>query len=505
MPNILFFMTDSWDGRALGCQGHPAMQRATPNADRLASRGTLFSNAYTSHPICCPQRANMWGGRYTHHCESWNNHKGLEPGTPIFKDYLGRAGYRFGSNLGGFGKHDYLSGRHTQLARVSAWTAPAGIPLRVNYRPNSPVVREDHLKRCRAGDWKVLDQAVEFLRRRAEDGGRFFLYISLGLPHPAFVTNRHWLDTVDRERVAVPPPDASTHPVMEFQKRAKDWRHEFGDETVRLIRSIYYAMCAEADGVLGETLEALEELGLADDTVVVFASDHGENAMEHEQWYKMNMFESSVRVPLVVAGPCCARGQVVDNIVSTIDLFPTFLDIADVPKPDWLDGESILPLLSGRSSTSRDSAFAAFTGTTMNTTAWMLRVGPWKYIAYPGFSAQLFDLENDPDEVHNLAGERPDVARKLDQQLREVCDYEEAHARCQAYNRESFRAWRDQVKANGVRMKEYGMDTENATYEQAMGNIYVGFAPEHETVLEAWLAGEETALRDRATPSARRE
>jgi len=490
VPNIVFFMTDSWDGRAMGCQGHPAMGRATPNADRLAARGTLFRNAYTSHPICCPQRANMWSGLYTHHCESWNNYKGLEPGTPTFKTFLEGAGYRFGSELGGFGKHDYLSGRHTQLARVSAWTGPADLPLPVNYRPAPPVVTDERDKRRHGGDWRRLDQALEFLGDRAEDRERFFLYLSLSLPHPAFRTNQYWLERIDVDRVTMPPPDQDSHPVMAFQQRAKHWLHEFDEELVPRIRSIYYAMCAEADGILGELLDRLEQLGLAEDTVVVFASDHGENNMEHRQWYKMNMYESSVRVPLIAAGPGLARGQVLDNIVSTIDLFPTFLEVAGLEPPGCLDGESLLPLLTGRTTESRDSAFAAFTGTTLNTTAWMLRQGPWKYIAYPGHPPQLFNPDADPDEVRNLAPARPDVVKTMDAELRRTCDYDEAHARCQAYNRESFRAWRARVKAHGIRMREYGMDVENATYEQAMGNIYVGFGPEHEAMLEAWLDGE---------------
>jgi arylsulfatase K len=487
MPNIVFFMTDSWDGRALGCQGHPAMKQATPNADLLAERGTLFRNAYSSHPICCPQRANMWGGRYTHHCESWNNYKGIEPGTPTFKAALEEAGYRFGSELGGFGKHDHYSGRHTQLARVSAWTGPANIPLPVNYQPVAPAIRDGHDLRCHRGDWQKLDQSLAFLRERATDREPFFLYCSLGMPHPSFVTNQHWIQQVDSDAVTRPADDSTVHPVMEFQQRAKNWLHGFDDELVRRTRAIYYAMCAEADAVLGQLLSALDELALADDTVVVFGSDHGENNMEHRQWYKMNMYESSIRVPLIAAGPGIAAGQTLDNLVSTIDLFPTFLDVAGTDKPPWLDGESLTPLLSGSTGESRDTAFASFTGTTMNTTAWMWRRGPWKYIAYPGYPPQLFHLEDDPDEVVDLAATRPDMVEVLDRELREVCDYREAHGRCQAYNRASFGPWREAVKADGIPMREYGMDLACATYEQAMGNIYVGFGPQQEERLDAWL------------------
>ena len=487
-PNILFFMTDSWDGRALGCMGHPAMRAATPNADALAARGALLRNAYTSHPICCPARANLWSGRYTHHCESWNNHKGLEPGEPTFKDHLEAHGYRFASERGGFGKHDYRSGGHTNQARVSAWTGPADLPLTVKYAPKKPKILDGDDIRVHGKDWQTVDKAVAFLEETPEDDAPFFLYVSTGQPHPPFLTNRRYLARIDREQISMPAEDESLHPVMEYQRRNKDWPFGFDDDFVRTVRAIYYAMCAETDAMLGTVLEALERTGKMENTYVVFASDHGENNMEHRQWYKMNHYESSVRIPLVVAGPGIAPGTVIDNIVSLIDLFPTFLEIGGAPCPEAADGESLLPLVSGRTATSRNRAFASFTGTTMNTTAWMLREGDWKYIAYPGYPPQLFNLAEDPDEVRNRADECPDVVQDMDHRLREVVDYEEAHRRCQAYNRRAFREWRERVRREGVPMKEYGFRCEKATYSEAMGNIYPGFAEEHDRMLDSWLA-----------------
>ena len=133
--NILFIQCDSMDGRVMGCMGHPAMGRATPHLDALARRGALFRNAYTNNPICCPARAVMWSGRYTHHCEAWNNHKGLEEGDETFRTQLDAAGYVTETS----GKEDYLSGGHTVRARVSAWTRSAGID-RPSYRMGPPVV-----------------------------------------------------------------------------------------------------------------------------------------------------------------------------------------------------------------------------------------------------------------------------------------------------------------------------------------------------------------------------
>jgi arylsulfatase K len=134
-PNILFIHVDSMDGDAMGCMGHPAMSCATPNLDRLAGQGVLFSNAYCNSPMCCPSRASMLSGLYTHHCEAWNNYKGLAESAPTLFDRLAAGGYR--SKI--LGKTDYLSGQHTIRARVSPWTRSANIH-RPNYRMGPPRV-----------------------------------------------------------------------------------------------------------------------------------------------------------------------------------------------------------------------------------------------------------------------------------------------------------------------------------------------------------------------------
>src|SRR5690606_5518683 len=103
--NIVFIQCDSMDGRVMGCMNHPAMAAATPNMDGLASQGVLFRNAYCNNPICCPSRASMWSGQYTHHCEGWNNYKGLEEDAATFQTVIAKAGYQTAA----FGKTDYLS------------------------------------------------------------------------------------------------------------------------------------------------------------------------------------------------------------------------------------------------------------------------------------------------------------------------------------------------------------------------------------------------------------
>ncbi len=485
-PNIIFVHTDSWDGRVLGCIGHPAVQKATPNIDRLAGRGTVFRNAYCSHPICCPSRANMWSGTYTHHCESWNNYKGLAGNAETVMTHLRKAGYRFACDQGGYGKHDYTSGGHSQLARVTAWTAPADIQLPV-YRMAAPRIVKEDVKRLQPQDWDDVDKAKRFLASHATDQQPFFLYLGIRAPHPPFTTSQKWLGMVDRNAVTMPPEDTEVHPVMKYQRITKNWMHGFSKEAVLKTRAIYYAMCAETDAMVGEVLDEMDRLGLAENTYFIFSSDHGENNMEHRQFYKMNMYESSVRVPLVIAGPGVRRAVILDNIVSLIDIYPTLMDMANLECPPGRDGQSLMPLLLGKTGNSRNWALATFTGTASNTTMFMLRKGPWKYIAYPGYEPQLFNLANDPDEIHNLALLRPDTAKELDAELRRIVDYPQVHKRCMAYNRKSFLQWRKKVKAHPIALKEYGADKQKATYDEIMANCYMGWTPEHEAKLERWL------------------
>lgn len=491
-PNIVFFHAESWDGRAMGCAGNPAMQDATPNIDRLTEQGAFFSRNYCTHPISCPSRANMWSGQYTHQCESWNNHKGLEPDDLTLMDLLEDAGYSFivdDPARIGLGNPDYLSGHHTHLARVTAWTGPADIRLPVYGRGAQDLEIIAGEKNAWKGDWDKVRQANDFLRQQADAEDPFFLYLTTGAVHPKFRTTAYWLDRIDRDKIDIPPEDEGLHPVMEYQRINKDWRHGFAPETVRLIKSVYYAMCAEADAMIGDIVSTLDELGLSDNTYFIFSSDHGELATEHRNWYKMNLYEGASRVPLVITGPGISEGRRIDNITSLIDIFPTITDMTDIEMPDQIQGESLMPLARGETNESRNWALAMHTGTAANTTMYMLRQGDWKYVAYPGYGPQLFNLEKDPDEVENVASSREDVVRDMDGKLRSIVDYEEVHDRVIRYDKAAFREWRRYARAGEFSDASYSRSPENPaeTYEEIMANVYVGWSEEHEKKLNRWL------------------
>ena len=351
MQNILMLHMESWDGRMLGCQGyHPALAKATPNIDALASRGTRFSNAYCTHPICCPSRANMLSGTYTHECESWNNFKGLETGMWTYDRALRKT-----HDVELLGKHDdHLTGHHSVMNRVADLLEP----LNANVRPvmdfdSAQDIRvfPNRDRRCHTDDWDMFDQAAQFLRTRPNAGKGnarpFFLCLNPGLVHAAFHTNEHWLEKIPEELIDVPPLDETNHPANAYQQKAKAWRNGMDDETVRRVRRIYFAMCAEADAMIGELLSTLEETGLADTTTVILSGDHGELALEHQQYYKMSHFEGSVRVPLIIAGPDIKAGQAIETPVSLIDVAPTICEIGGLPPRPNFSGQSLMPVLRG--------------------------------------------------------------------------------------------------------------------------------------------------------------
>ena len=476
-PNILFIQTDSHDGRLFGAAGHPSMRGVTPNMDALAAAGTMFTTAYSNNPICCPCRASMWSGQYTHHCEGWNNYKGLEPGTPTFRDELDRAGYHTQT----YGKTDYLSGAHTVRARVTAWLRSARI-MKPTYREHLPNLWDHGQERIHVKDWEDVDRTAAFLAEAAKTPDRpFWLYLGIRAPHPGFTTNRRYWDQIDPDTIEIPPADTEDHPVTQYMRVSKNWEHGWDEAMSRRVRRTYFAMTAEVDAMVGAVLDALRQSPLADSTYVIFTSDHGELAGEHEQYYKMNHYEASARIPLIVTGPGVPAGQTVEAPVTLVDMYPTLMDMAGLDRPEGLDGQSLMPAVAGDAGGLRDYAFSEYHDTACCTGSFMLRRGDWKYIAYPGYAPQLFQLADDPWEVRNLAAARPDVVADMDGRLREIVDVDAVDAKVKAYDRASFAQWRDQQKAVG-------------TYETNMAVTHSGWTDITPETADPWTGDNEAQV-----------
>ena len=468
-PNIVILESDSMDGRIMGCAGHPAAY--TPNMERLAADGVLFLNTYCNSPQCCPSRSSMWSGRFTHEIEGWNNHKGIERGTPTFQTHLEDAGYQSSVT----GKTDYLSGGHSLGARVWAWNRAANIRLPQKDRPRADLER-DGGERCHVKDWGLIDQSVRWMKDHANEAEPFMLYCGVSIPHPAFITSPYWLDKIAPDLVQLPPYEEKLHPVMEYMSATKNTLGAFTDKEIRDVRRTYFAMVAECDAMVGALRDALETTGLADSTYFIYLSDHGEANMEHRQYLKNCLYEASARVPLLIAGPGVKSGTVVEDLVSLVDLFPTLMDVAGVKEEAGLSGHSLMPYMQGGKDEDRpDWVLSEYHSNFANTGIFMIRQGPWKYIAYPGYESQLFNLDDDPEEMRNLVASLPGKAKEMDGRLREAIDYEAVDSAAKGYDKLSYRAWRQNLSEE--------------QFKQAMDKIYKApWKREHDEMIAEWLA-----------------
>jgi arylsulfatase K len=334
-------------------------------------------------------------------------------------------------------------------------------------------VRADAGRESHGKDWQMVHKSIAWLKE-SRGNGPFFLHVGPSIPHPPFATSKEWFERIDPRKVTLPPYEAKLHPVMEYMSVRKDTFRAFTNQQITDIRRTYFAMIAELDAMVGEVVRAVDEAGLRDSTYIIFTSDHGEMNMEHRQYLKNALYEGSARVPLIIAGPGVRKGMVVNDLVSLVDMYPTLTDMAGAERPAGLDGHSLMPLLRGERAQRPDWVLSQYHSNMTNNGIFMLRRGDWKYIAYPGYEPQLFNLRDDPEEMRNLARSRPEVAKDMDARLRRAVDYPAVDARVKRYDKESFRAWHAKLSEQ--------------EYQESMAEVYLGWKPEHDQLIRKWLA-----------------
>jgi arylsulfatase K len=304
---------------------------------------------------------------------------------------------------------------------------------------------------------------------------------------------------IDESKIDLPPTlmplEATQNGAIAYQRVTKNCDKQFSENLVHQIRHTYFAMIAALDDMVGRVLQTVDDLGMRDNTYVIFSSDHGEMAGDQNQVLKRSMYEASSHVPLIVRGPDVQKGKTIDTPVSLVDLYPTFMDMAEINYanfanrsgyPEALDGESLLPQLAGTGERQRDWAMCEYHGDRCASGTFMLRQGDWKYVKHVGFESELFNISEDPDETTDLINKKTNIAQQLDQVLTGNFDCEGIDARAKQYDKESFIAWSKEAKADG-------------TYHDTMARVYSGYdrlciediAPwtdENEQQLEAWLA-----------------
>jgi len=377
-PNVLFIYTDDQREDTVGALGNPHIH--TPNLDSLVRRGTVFANAYCmggfSGAVCLPARMMTLRGR------SWFAVRGLQGDFPTFPKAMKQAGY-VAYHVGKRGNTDQFAHKHFDHSTYVERSPEPGKPL--------------------------ADRAIAHLREH-DRSKPFFMYLAGPAPHDPRVAPQAYMDRYDVDKMPLPPNYLPFHPIDNGEMFIRDEKLAPWPRTEAEIRRHlrdYYAMVTHLDAQLGRIFQALADLGLRDDTLIVFSADQGIAIGSHGLMGKQNLYEHSMGVPLVFAGPGIPEGKTLEAFAYGFDVFPTVCDLVGAPVPEGLDGKSLAPVIRGQRDAVRDTVFLGYRGLQR-----AVRRGRWKLIRYPEVNAtQLFDLEADPYETKNLADEPAHAGR----------------------------------------------------------------------------------------------
>ncbi|WP_417208578.1 choline-sulfatase [Antarctobacter sp.] len=436
-PNILLFMVDQLTSFVLSAYGGKVCK--TPHIDALAARGTVFENAWCNYPLCAPSRFGMMSGRLPSRVGAYDNGAEFTAATPTFAHYLRAQGYY--TCISGkmhFVGPDQFHGFEERLTTEiypadMSWTPEPsfgnlaedderayefGVSTIDTVRDAGPVARSMQIDY----DEDVIHHAIRELysRARGEDARPFLMTVSLTHPHDPYVTTRAYWDRysdpdIDAPRVPhVPVEDRDPHSRSLYYHYGQD-KCTLSDADYRNARHGYYAMISYVDDLFGRLMTALQDSGYGQNTVVLFASDHGDMIGERGMWFKKTLYNPAIQVPLIVAHPDCAPARV-SAPASLVDIFPTLCDIAAIPVETIktpLDGRSLLPALRGEAL--RGPVFAEHIDGGTAAPRVCVRDGSKKLVMSRAYPPQLFDLDADPLELTNLAGTGdPDETRLTD-------------------------------------------------------------------------------------------
>ncbi len=438
MTNVLLIMADELSTWGLGCMGGPAL---TPNIDRLAARGLVFTQAYTPSPICVPTRAAIATGRYLHQIGYWSSaeaydgripgwgHALQDAGIPTLS--IGKLHYRNTADPTGFDRQiepihipDGIGWVRGLLRQpLASYDATAGMAHEIG-AGWTDYTRYDQRVTAEACQWLAAPPDLPWCT--------FVSYLS---PHYPLIAPPEHFEKYDAGALASGADDIPDHPVLRDIAGFFDHDVHFTDDTRGTARAAYYGLCSFLDAQVGQVLAALDASGQGDDTLILFTSDHGEMLGHKGFWGKSTMYDDSARVPLIAAcggidGGFSTGTSIVPGLrtdpVSLIDLAPTITGAFGLAAE--FPGHPLTAAADpGRTVLSEYHDGGSPVGITM------VRWDHWKYVHYAqGHAPQLFDLAADPDEVRDLSADRPDVLAIAKTRMAAELDPEVADARAHA-------------------------------------------------------------------------
>lgn len=459
-PNILVICSDQHHPRMVGYRDHPIVK--TPNLDRLAADGTYFTRAYCNSPICTPSRMSFITGKYTHQIGSWFIGCPLDPEESTWSRRLHQAGIP--STM--LGKMDFCGDYqdggftdHKIIHQREAWsTYPRKVPFEPRLKGYNRPEKRRHLIRAGARsdqsdgsdvmngqfgyydhDRQVADWALDYIREKGMQEARepWCLYVGLLFPHWPYIVPKRYYDMYYPSNIVFPHdahfPNERLHPAVRHFQKALDLG-EVTEDMLRRTISAYYGMITALDDMIGEIISELKRQGLYDNTHIIYTSDHGESLGEHGLFYKQCSYEGSAGVPLIVKGPGLPGGNRIDHPVTLVDMYPTILDMAGLEIEPDCSGTSWMPLIRGETHERPDYAFSEFHGNFFRQDWYMLVQGHYKYTYYVKERPSLFNLNEDPEENHDLAldaGYMP-VLNQFEKLLRTIVDPEEVSLRAKS-------------------------------------------------------------------------
>lgn len=426
-PNVLFIMADDLNCR-LGCYGDKRVQ--TPHLDRLAARGVVFERAYCQYPLCSPSRSSLLTGRRPNATGVLTNPGNAKSkggaASPHFREtipdtvtlpqlfkqngyFVARVGklYHYGvpGQIGTNGLDDAPSwmevinpkGRDKAEEDKIFSLIPNNFGGTVSWLASDGADEEQT-------DGLSASAAIALLEKHRSEP--FFLAVGFFRPHTPYVAPKPYFEKYPANDIALPSlsdEDKARLPAPAFASAKKE-QDQMSDGQRKEATQAYQAAITFMDSQVGRLLNALDQAKLTDNTIIVFASDHGYHLHDHGLWQKMSLFENSARVPLIISAPGAAQnGKQSPALSELVDIYPTLADIAGLPAPDYLDGKSLRPILEGKSPSVKEAAFTQVRRGQFD--GYSIRTDRYRFILWDDGKKgrQLYDLQKDPLETQNLA------------------------------------------------------------------------------------------------------
>ncbi|GAA0511300.1 sulfatase-like hydrolase/transferase [Pigmentiphaga daeguensis] len=451
--NLLIILSDEHSPGVMGCAGHGEV--STPHLDALAASGTRFANAVCASPICVPTRAALATGRAVHEAGYWDNVDAYDGAVPSWHHVLREHGHEVVSigklHYRGAPGEDY--GFSESLLPMHIHGGRGEVKMLLRDPPASLGDGANMLASARAGesdynryDDRICDTAVRWLRRKAATPAPdkpWVLMVSLVAPHFPLTVPAPFFDRYAAQPLRLPKAyrfgiDEAAHPFIRQYARETGYNVHFRDESdVRRALAGYYGLVSFLDAKVGTLVRTLKECGLDDATRIMYLSDHGDNVGARGLWGKSTMYAESVGIPMILSGAGIEAGRVERTPVGQTDVYDTVLDAVGVPADAGRVSPSARSLL--RELPADRAVLSEYHTVGSRAAVFMLRDAHTKYVHYCDHPPQLFDLDDDPDELHDIAAKSPGRVRAWRERLAGFCDPDEVDRRAKARQAELIR------------------------------------------------------------------